>query len=252
MIHLLLVSGLDPSGGAGFLADARAAEQHGIRAVGVVTALTVQTSEGVRAVEPASADVVGEQLTALLGDIEVAAGKIGMLGSEAVAEAVASALRLTAAPIVWDPVLVSSSGKPLYFGQPSRALELLRDHLEVVTPNLAEAAALTGFPVDDVLDMRRAAEAIADQGVSCLVKGGHLRGPPVDVLATGGRVIEIRGERVPGGEEVHGTGCLLATALACRLARHAPLAAAVSTAIGWVRSRILEPVRAGRGKPSVM
>jgi hydroxymethylpyrimidine kinase/phosphomethylpyrimidine kinase len=251
-MNLLVVAGLDPSGGAGFLADVRAAEQHAIRAVGVVSALTVQTSEGVREVEPVAAELVGSQLTALLGDTEVAAGKIGMLGNEGVTEAVADSLHLTAAPIVWDPVLVSTSGKPLYFGEPRRALQLLRDHIAVITPNLAEAAALTGFEVTDVAGMRKAAQAIADQGVSCLVKGGHLEGAPVDVLATGGRVLEMRGERVPGGVDVHGTGCLLATALACRLARGAPLPAAVSTAVGWVRSRLVEPIRSGRGKPSVM
>ena len=254
MPSLLVVSGLDPSGGAGFLADVRVAAAHGLRAVGAVTALTVQTSEGVRAVEPVSAELVGAQLVALLGDVEVAAGKIGMLGHEGVTEAVAEALCLTAAPVVWDPVLrASAGGAPLYRGEPRRALALLRDHLALITPNLAEAEALVGFEVRDVAGMRRAAEALAGEGVACLVKGGHLAaGAAIDVLAVAGQVIEIEGARIPGGEDVHGTGCALATALACQLAARSELAAAAAAAAAFVRARIAAPVRAGRGRPSIL
>jgi hydroxymethylpyrimidine/phosphomethylpyrimidine kinase len=252
--NLLLVSGLDPSGGAGFLADARVAELHRLRPVGVVSALTVQTSTGVSAVEPVSAELVGAQLTALLSDIEVAAGKIGMLGDESVAEAVAEALRLTAAPVVWDPVLAASAGgAPLYRGDPRRALALLADHVALVTPNLAEATALAGFEVRDLGAMRRAATAIAERAGACLVKGGHLAGGrAVDVLAAGGAVTEIEGARVPGGEDVHGTGCALATAIACRLAGGAELAEAARAAAGFVRERIAAPVRAGRGRAALL
>lgn len=258
MACLLVVSGLDPSGGAGFLADARIADAHGLRPVGAVTALTVQTTEGVREVEPVSAELISSQLVALLGDVEVAAGKLGMLGSEAVTEAVADALRLTGAPVVWDPVLRPSAGSAaLYQGEPRRALALLRDHLTVVTPNLAEAEALVGFPVRDLGAMRRAAREIAAEGVACLVKGGHLTGgAAVDVLAEPGAdeggLIEIEGARVPGGEDVHGTGCALATALACRLAARDTLAAAAAAAAAFVRARIAAPVRAGRGRPSIL
>ncbi len=252
MANLLLISGLDPSGGAGLLADARVAEQHGLRAVGVVSALTVQSSAGVAAFEPVDAELVGGQLTALLSDSVVAAGKIGMLGDEEVARAVAEALRLTAAPVVWDPVLAASSGAPLYRGDPRRALALLRDHLALITPNLAEAEVLAGFPVRDLPAMRRAAESLAG-GMACLVKGGHLgEGVAVDVLSAGGELVEIAGDRMAGGEDVHGTGCALSTAIACQLAGGAPLAAAAAAAAAFVRARLAAPVRAGRGRPSVM
>jgi hydroxymethylpyrimidine/phosphomethylpyrimidine kinase len=252
--NLLVVSGLDPSGGAGFLADARVAQMHGLRPVGVVTALTVQTTSDVRAAEPVAAELVGAQLTALLSDAEVVGGVIGMLGEEAVALAVAEGLRLTAAPIVWDPVLrASAGGTALYRGDPRGALAVLRDHIALVTPNLAEAAALAGFDVRDIAAMRRAARAIAGDGVACLVKGGHLAdGPAVDVLADADEIIELEGARVPGGEDVHGTGGALAAAIACHLARGAPLPAAVRAAAAFVRERLAEPVRSGRGRASVL
>ena len=100
--QILIIAGLDPSGGAGLIADVRVAERHGARAVGVVTALTEQSTLGMRAVNPVPPAVVAEQLGALLSDVEVAAVKIGMLGSVEMAEVVAEALALTAAPIVWE------------------------------------------------------------------------------------------------------------------------------------------------------
>jgi len=253
--NLLVVSGLDPSGGAGFLADARVAEQHGLRPVGVVTALTVQTTSDMRGYEPVAAELVGAQLSALLSDMVVAGGVIGMLGDEAVVEVVAEALRLTAAPLVWDPVLrASAGGAPLYRGDPGRALALLADHVALVTPNLAEAEALAGFEVRDLAGMKRAAQSLAAKsGVACLVKGGHLReGAAVDVLAAGDELIEIAGARVPGGEDVHGTGGALACAIACQLARGAELGQAVRAAAGFVRERLAAPVVAGRGRPSIL
>jgi hydroxymethylpyrimidine/phosphomethylpyrimidine kinase len=212
MAELLIVSGLDPSGGAGFLADARMVERHGLRPVGVVAALTEQTTVGVRAVSSPGAELLAAQLTSLLSDVEVAAGKIGLIADEDCCAAIASALALTGAPLVWDPVLRAGAGDtPLFQGDPRRAFELLGQHVALVTPNLAEAAALAGFPVESLADMRRAAAAIAERGVSCLVTGGHLAGDRItDVLCpAGGQPIELSGERVPGGEAVHGTGCAL-------------------------------------------
>jgi hydroxymethylpyrimidine kinase/phosphomethylpyrimidine kinase len=256
--NLLVISGLDPSGGAGFLADAAVARQHGMRPVGVVTALTVQTTSDVRAVEPVDAELVGAQLTALLSDAEVAGGAIGMLGDLAVAQAVGEALRLTAAPIVWDPVLrASAGGTPLYRGDPGQALAALRDHVALVTPNLAEAEALAGFAVRDVDAMRRAARTIAGSGVACLVKGGHLGDARdghavVDVLVSGDQLVEIEGARVAGGEDVHGTGGALAVAIACHLARGASLGDSVRAGAAFVRTCLASPVRSGRGKPAVL
>jgi hydroxymethylpyrimidine/phosphomethylpyrimidine kinase len=248
---VLVISGLDPSGGAGFLADVRVIADLGLRAVGVVTVLTEQDTGGVRAVHPVSAEVVGAQLTALLSDVEVAAVKIGALGDAAIVDAVARALDLTAAPVVWDPVLAPTAGAaPLSDVDPGATLAALARHLSIVTPNLAEAARLTGAAVDDVAAMHAAARSLAGVAGAALVKGGHLAGAPVDVLAIGADVRELVGARV-AGPAVHGTGCALSTSLAARLALGASLADAAGAAIDDVRRRIATPVRAGRGAPSV-
>lgn len=252
---LLVIAGFDPSGGAGILADTRIAERHGLRTVGAVSAVTEQTTAGVRAVHSPGAELLNAQLGALLADVEVAAGKIGLIADDACVAAIADPLALTGAPIVWDPVLFAGAGgAPLFHGDPRRAFELLADHVALVTPNLVEAEALVGFVVDSVAAMRRAAAAIAGRGVACLVTGGHLAGDRlVDVLCpAGGSPIEIDGERVPDGEGVHGTGCALSTAIACRLAGGASLEEAVRGAAELVRERLRAPVRAGRGGPSVL
>lgn len=253
--NLLIISGLDPSGGAGFLADARVAAGEGMRPVGVVSALTEQTTMGVRAVHSPGAELLAAQLGALLSDVEVAAGKIGLLADEACVAAIADPLALTGAPIVWDPVLFAGGGgTPLYHGDVRRAFELLAAHLALVTPNLVEAEALVGFMVDSIAAMRRAAQAIAERGVACLVTGGHLEGDRlVDVLcAPGGAPIEIARERVPDGENVHGTGCALSTAIACRLAHGDSLDDACLAGGVLVRACLEHAVRGGRGGPSVL
>lgn len=251
----LIVSGLDPSGGAGFLADARVAERHGLRAVGVVSALTEQTTMGVRAVHSPGADLLSAQLAALLSDVQVAGGKIGLVADEACVLAIADPLALTAAPLVWDPILFAGGGgTPLYHGDVRRAFEILAPHLALVTPNLVEAEALVGFVVDSVEAMRKAAAQIAERGVGCLVTGGHLGGDRlVDVLsAPGSAPVELAAERLPDGENVHGTGCALSTAIACRLALGDPLEEACRAGGAFVRERLAHPVRAGRGVASVL
>jgi len=251
---IVIISGLDPSGGAGFIADTRVAAERGLRPVGVVTALTEQDTCGARAVEPVSAEMLADQLRALLSDIEVHAVKIGMLGSEAIAEAVASALQLTSAPVVWDPVLrPTRGGAALYLGDPQRARALLDPHLTLMTPNAAEAEVLWGESVRTLEEMRAAAAGLCGTGQAVLVTGGDLGdGDAVDFLAADGVVNELRGERVRGDQPVHGTGCLLSTAIACELARGATLAAAARAAKALVAERLRAPVRVGRGSPSVV
>ena len=112
---VLVVAGLDPSGGAGLVADVRVCEQHGARPLAVATALTEQTTVEVRAANAVSAEIVGDELRAVLADVEVAAVKIGMLGSMAIAEQVARALALTAAPVVWDPIGRPTRGRVALF-----------------------------------------------------------------------------------------------------------------------------------------
>jgi hydroxymethylpyrimidine/phosphomethylpyrimidine kinase len=250
MKTLLIASGLDPTGGAGFLCDVRVAADHGLRAVGVVTALTVQDTRGVRSSVPCCAKTVGEALATLLLDVEVDAVKIGMLGDDRIAEALGAGLMATRAPIVWDPVLLPSRGEvPLFRGDLVATAARLLPRVRVVTPNLAEAAALTGRsePIVDVAGMRRAASALRDRGAAVLIKGGHLpSGPAVDLLFEEDSVRELRGKRLEVGE-VHGTGCVLSTALACGLALGKSLGEAAESAKSYLATRLAALRTVGHG-----
>lgn len=252
---MLIVSGLDPSGGAGFLADARVATLLGCRPVGVVTALTDQNSLAVVAANPVDPELVGELLSTLLSDVEVAAVKIGMLGNAATARAVGEALKLTAAPVVWDPVVRPTSGDVrLLFGEPLAALEELSPHLTVMTPNADEAELFTGIRVDDEDSALAAARKLRALGVpAVLVKGGHLTGDQaVDLLVTPDGATPLRGPRVRLDQPVHGTGCALSTAIACHMAMGRDLRDACFAAKEFVAERLRAPARPGRGRPSIM
>jgi len=261
--NILLISGLDPSGGAGFLADARVVAEHGLRAVGVTTGLTEQTTSGVRNANVVSAEIVDAQLRALLSDMKISAVKIGMLGSDQMAAVVADALAQTSAPVVWDPVLQPTRGRiSLYEGSASRAVQLLTPHVTVLTPNLSEAAALAGGQeIVDVAGMKRAAGALCAVGMDAvLVTGGHLgeavggesSATATDVLAWSGGVEELIGEWIETEGPVHGTGCALSTAIACRLARGDSLDGAVRAAKDFVASRLRQPRRPGRGMAAIV
>ena len=254
---VLIIAGLDPSGGAGLIADVRVTSALGCRPVGVVTALTVQNTTAVVDTEAMSPDRIREQLEFLLSDIEVRAVKIGMIGSSAVAESVARALALTAAPVIWDPIVHPSRGDVRFvdslFGH---AVAALTPHLTVLTPNAGELAFMTGRPITDLDDATIVGQALADKlKTAVLVKGGHLGGDQsIDVLCRPGRagVEELRGPRTPSGEHVHGTGCALSSALAAHLAIGLDLIEACRAAKQFVAARIASPVRPGRGAAAVI
>ncbi len=252
---LLICSGLDPSGGAGFIADVRAAARFGVRPVGVVTALTVQNTQAVQQVNPVDAEVVGAQLASLLGDVEVHAVKLGLLGSWEIAREIAYGLDLTHAPVVWDPIARPSRGR-VDFDAPAfdRMIDLLRPHLTLITPNLDELALLVEHEVtgrDELIAAAR--ELIAKVGdVHVLVKGGHGEGAlATDFLVSRDRVDELAGPRIDGAD-VHGTGCALSTVIAARLAVGDELVDACREAKDFVAGLIAAPVHPGRGAPAVM
>jgi hydroxymethylpyrimidine kinase/phosphomethylpyrimidine kinase len=260
--NVLVCSGLDPSGGAGFLLDSRIVVACGARPVGVVTAHTVQTTEGVFAAHPVDPEIVDAQLTHLLGDLEIAAVKIGMLGAQAIAEVLGAALAQVAGAVVWDPVLAPSRGRvPMYTGSVAAAIAALRPSLSLVTPNAMEAALLTGLPVTSPLEVAAAARALREVcDCAVLIKGGHLgepsdayRAASVDTLLLRDRdeVIELVGPRLPNGEHVHGTGCALASAIAAELALGASLEDACRAAKARVARAIAAPVHAGRGAAAI-
>ena len=254
--NVLVIAGLDPSGGAGLIADVRVCELHGCRPVAVATALTEQTTQGLRAVNPVDPAIVREQLIALLSDTELAAVKIGMLGSVAMAEVLAEALAMTAAPIVWDPVARASHGATaLSDDELGAAAGALGASCALITPNADEACAITGLgPIASVRDAIGVASVLRDQRdvAAVLVKGGHWGdAEAIDVLVAPAGVVELAGPRIAGAS-VHGTGCALSTAIACHLALGRGLEEACRAARAYVADRVAAPVSPGVGRASVL
>lgn len=245
---ILSIAGYDPGSGAGVTADIKTAAAHGCYAVTCITALTVQSTLGVRRVEAVRGETVTETLAELATDVEMAAVRIGMLGSGPVAKAVAAFLEhRKPRNVVLDPVMRSSSGAELL---DSAGIDVLRNRLlpvaDVITPNLDEAAALTGLEVSDLSGMRMAAERLQEMGArAVVVTGGHLL-EPVDLLVYGGMAREYPGRKIDS-QSTHGTGCAFATALACRLALGSGLTEAVGLAKEYVQEGIASAVPVGRG-----
>lgn len=223
--NILSIAGIDPSGGAGVLADVKAISALGGFACAVVTALTAQNTRAVTGVLPTTPEFVGEQLDTLLVDVRIDAAKIGMVGRAAVIAKVAE--RLThwrLAPVVLDPVMVAKSGDTLLDKSATGALrEALVPLATILTPNLPEAGVLLeARPVETVKEMYRAAERLRslmrDDGVRWVyLKGGHLPGgDATDLLHDGDRMIELKAARV-ATSNTHGTGCTLSAALATLL-----------------------------------
>lgn len=252
--NVLVCSGLDPSGGAGFIADVRVVEMLGGRPAGVVTALTVQDTRGMRSCHEVDSDVFGAELSTVLTDIEVKAVKLGILGSRSVISELSEHLDLTRAPVVWDPVMAPTQGD-VRFGLElfAHALEQLGRHLTLITPNTDELGRLTGTEITDLAGAVTQARALAEvTKVAVLLKGGHLPSDEsVDVLCHEGGTEHLTARRI-ATEDVHGTGCALSTAIAVHLAHGLPLAGACREAKRFVAERIAHAVRPGRGAPAVV
>lgn len=240
---VLSIAGSDPSGGAGIQGDLKTFAALRVHGCAVVTAITAQNTRGVRDVWPVPADVVVQQLTTLLDDVQVHAVKIGMLGDASIVRAVAGVLRhFPDVPIVLDPVLRASAGGTLL--APS-AVAVFLDELvplaTLVTPNAAEAGVLTGEPAPtSPEDAGRVAQLLVARGaVAALVTGGHLDGrtTSVDVLATAQTLETFSVARI-GGAGAHGTGCALSSAIAALVARGYGLSAACAEAQQFVARAI--------------
>ena len=236
----MVVGGVDPGGGAGLLRDVATAAALGARAHAVGTAWTEQ-SAGLHRVEPRGPEAVGAALAQALAALRPAAVKIGMAASPATAAALIEALADFAGPVVVDPVLATSRGGPLWAGAPPDLLPLLR-RATLVTPNAVEAATLSGGPVATSAAAGVAGRHLIEgEGLAAvLVKGGHLTDGDdlvTDLLVTPTATMAYPHPRRPGPSP-RGTGCALATAIAVELARGAPLASAVQTAIDWLAAAI--------------
>lgn len=256
---VLTIAGFDPSSGAGATADIKTIAAHACYGVACLTALTVQSTSGVRRVEPVEPALITETLEELAADVQIDAVHIGMLGSAKVAAAVAEFLsskhtrkRQARLPnIVLDPILKSSSGADLL--EPA-GVRVLVEHLlplaDVITPNVDEAAAITGLKVTDLDEMKAAAAKLHELGAAAVVvTGGHLE-KAIDLLSfTTQRGIEqeiFKAER-QRSNATHGTGCAFATAMACHLALDRGIAEAALLAKIYVTAAITNGYLLGKG-----
>ena len=245
----LTIAGSDSGGGAGIQADLKTFSAFRVFGTSVITALTAQNSVGVHGVLNVAPEFVARQIDAVLSDIGADAIKIGMLSTAPIIEAVAARLRAHGRrPIVLDPVMIAKSGDPLL--EPAARAALVAEMLplaEIVTPNLHEAAALAGIPVETEADMEDAARRILALGPrAVLVKGGHLKDPATDILWDGRTLHRFEARRLDS-PHTHGTGCTLSAAIAAGLARGRPLTDAVAEAKRYVTAAIIGGFQAGRG-----
>jgi hydroxymethylpyrimidine/phosphomethylpyrimidine kinase len=238
---ILLIGGTDPSGGAGLTADVKTLSALGAHGSIAVTAITVQSTGKFSNWYPVERAQVVEQIKAVRDDGPVHAIKTGMTGEPETIRAISDVLAEMFAdiPLVVDPLLSSGTGASLGSqGAAAALMKYLIPACTLCTPNLHEASILAGFEVTDRHGMEKAGEAIRRMGAdSVLVKGGHLAGTPADVLVTKTGSVWYQGERIVA-EEVHGTGCTLASAIAALLGAGYPLERAVPSALAYLRQGI--------------
>ncbi|MCH8839730.1 MAG: bifunctional hydroxymethylpyrimidine kinase/phosphomethylpyrimidine kinase [Planctomycetes bacterium] len=248
MTVAMTIAGSDPSGGAGLQADLKTFHQHGVYGTSVVTLLTVQNTQKVESVEVLGPEFVVSQLDAVLDDIPPTAAKTGALGNAAVIEAIAERAERFSFPLVIDPVMVSKHGAPLIDDEAVQVLRRkLLPHAFLITPNVPEAARLAEMEVTDLLTMEKAAAVISRLGAkNVLVKGGHLKGDPVDVLWTAGENHSLPAERVDT-THTHGTGCVFSAAITARLAKGEDLVTAVKAAKQFITAAIQNSPGLGQG-----
>ena len=241
----LTIAGSDPSGGAGIQADLKTFQRFGVYGTSAIALITVQNTMRVDRVECLSAELVVQQIGALIEDIPPAAAKTGALGNREIVEAVAALAAAFQFPLVVDPVFLSKRGAPLL--DPTALRERLLPRAFLLTPNLDEASALTGFPVTDVPSMRTAAEMLVRMGArSVLVKGGHLTGAAIDILVHEGKFHEFEMPRIET-QHTHGTGCAYSAAITALLARGLALPEAVAAAKEYIHRAIATNPGLGHG-----
>ena len=246
---VLSVAGFDPSSGAGITADIKTIAAHGCYGVAVITALTVQSSRGVRQVQPADPGLVTDSLEELTADVKISSVHVGMLGSGQVADRVADFLERARLPnLVLDTVLRSSSGMSLVDEAGTRILaERLLPLSTVLTPNIDEAAQLTGSTVASLNEMKDAARQLHSMGAqSVVITGGHLQRATDLLSQKGGQMQTFTANRL-NSEFTHGTGCAFSTAVACQLAVGRELPEAVLLAKAYVTAAIRSAYAVGNG-----
>ena len=248
--NILSIAGSDPSGGAGIQADIKSISANGGYAMAAITGLTAQNTRGVQAVQLVDADMVTAQIVAIREDIRIDAVKIGMLGSDAIINAVAGALEGLEAPVVLDPVMVAKGGDRLLEAAAIAALrERLLPRAALITPNLPEAADLLGVcearTEEEMED--HAAQLIALGARAVLLKGGHLPGArSPDLLMSDQGATWLRAARIDSAN-THGTGCTLSAAIATHLGLGGDMQQAVAASKSYITGAIAAASRLSVG-----
>lgn len=250
MKTVLTIAGSDCSGGAGIQADLKTIEAHGLYGMSAVTALTAQNTTGVFGVHPVPPEFVARQIDCVFADIRPDAVKLGMLFDAGIIRAAADRLREHGAQnIVLDPVMISTSGHSLLAPDAVRALNAeLLPLCTVVTPNLAEAAVLSGKPVETRRQMEQAARQIANRAnCAVLLKGGHLTDCADDLLLADDDPHWLTAPHIDNAN-THGTGCTLSSAIACGLAQGYSLSESTARAKRYLTACICAGLDLGRGQ----
>lgn len=251
---LLIIAGSDPSGGAGIQADIKTASAHKVYASSAITCLTAQNTQKVFAIHNSPIDFLRQQIEVVLDDIQFDAIKIGMLGTTEIINCVADILQKKAKkiPLILDTVMVATSGDLLLKENAVEALKLkLIKGAYIVTPNIDEAQVLAKMPIKNLNDMKQAALKIKALGCkSVLIKGGHLNfldGRIRSVLLNEKENFHIISNKKIGNKNIHGTGCTLASAIACNISKKMDLVNAVRNANKYVTRSILKSLNIGKG-----
>ena len=249
----LTIAGSDSGAGAGIQADLKTFAALGVYGTSAITAITAQNTIGVTAVLAVNAKLVGAQIDAIIADIGAHAVKTGMLANAAIIGLVANKIRQHRLKnIVVDPVMVATSGDLLI---EKSAVAALRSKLVplagVVTPNIPEAEVLTGMKLRSVDEIREAAKRIVQMGAkTVLIKGGHLKGPAMDIFYDGKNFTALKAPRIRT-KNTHGTGCTLSAAIAANLAKGQKIETAVTNAKRYVTDALRHSYRIGAGHSPV-
>jgi hydroxymethylpyrimidine/phosphomethylpyrimidine kinase len=246
---VLTIAGFDPSSGAGVTADIKTIAAHGCYGVSAITALTVQSTQGVKAVIPVETNLLIETLKDLAQDCQVSAVHVGMLGSSEAATAVSKFLEHAKLPnVVIDTVVASSTGTGLL---DEAGVRVLKDRLigqsAVITPNVDEATALTGIAIAEVDDMKQAASRLHEMGAKAVVITGGHQEKAIDLLSLKDQYVQIFRSDKLDSPNTHGTGCAFSTAIACQLAFERSLSTAVLLAKSYVTAAITSGYAIGKG-----
>lgn len=250
MKRLLTIAGTDPSGGAGIQADLKTFTVHKTYGMSVITSVVAQNTTGVTNVVDLSPQFVGEQMDAVFRDIYPDAVKIGMISNEEIIKVVVEKLKeYDAKNIVVDPVMVATSGNALIKSNAVKTLiQQLLPLADVVTPNMPEAATLSGIEIKKKKDMEKASKIIGNSiKAAVLVKGGHLDDSADDVLYMKGKIHWLQGEKI-ANPNTHGTGCTLSSAIAVNLAKGRDILEAIEESKVYLTGAIKAGLDLGKGR----